>query len=92
MDNAIVTLQSVREELNITSNTDDVKLDRLLQTARQFIEGYVGPLDDFGSAEAVPEPIRQAIRLYVGHLYDEGAAPVPEGVFALIGPYRRWVF
>ena len=88
----IVTLASIREALNITITDDDVKLARLLEAARDFIEGYVGPLDAFEAADAVPDAIAQALRLYVGHLYEEDAAPVPEGVFALIDPYRKWEF
>ena len=88
----IVTIPSLHDALNITIGDDDLKLERLVETARDFIEGYVGPLDDFETADAVPAAIAQAMRLYVGHLYDEDAAPVPEGVFALIGPYRKWEF
>lgn len=88
----IVTIASLHEALNITITLDDGKLARLLEAARDFVEGYVGPLDDFDAADAVPDAIAQALRLYVGHLYEEDAAPVPEGVFALIGPYRKWEF
>lgn len=50
----------------------------------------------YGDPEDVPEPIRQAARLLVGHWYESREAvaegnqnPVPYAVDALIAPYRR---
>lgn len=47
----------------------------------------------YGDAEDVPEPLRQAVRLLVAHLYENrgSAAPdlaLPASVTALIAPYR----
>ncbi|MGD9879022.1 MAG: head-tail connector protein [Hyphomicrobiaceae bacterium] len=59
----------------------------------RFVAGYV-------SAELVPEPIRQAIKLLVGHWYEfreevvVGAAvnSIPSGVAALLFTHRVWSF
>jgi len=54
-----------------------------------FVAGY-------GLAAAVPAPIKAAILLHVGNLYenrsavdDDSLAPLPMAYDALIGPYRR---
>ena len=59
----------------------------------EFVAGYGGP-------QAVPQPIMQAMRLLVGHFYENreasvvgtSAAPLPFAVDALLAPYRtNWV-
>lgn len=59
----------------------------------EFVAGY-------GGAEAAPQPIMQAMRLLVGHFYENreasvvgtSAAPLPFAVDALLAPYRTsWV-
>lgn len=56
-----------------------------------FVGGYSGP-------QAVPQPIMQAMRLLVGHFYENREAaggalsPMPFAVDALLAPYRTaWV-
>jgi len=36
----------------------------------------------------IPEPIKQAMKLMVGHWYDNPGAPAPEAVAALLAPWR----
>jgi uncharacterized phiE125 gp8 family phage protein len=47
----------------------------------------------YGGVAAVPEPLKQAIRLLVAAAYDDrgeaGAGSMPPGVEALLAPYRR---
>jgi uncharacterized phiE125 gp8 family phage protein len=57
-----------------------------------FVAGY-------GAATAVPKPIKQAMLLLIGHLYEHREAvttgqitTVPMAVDALIYPYRNWSF
>lgn len=88
----IVPLADLKAALNVTLDLDDAKLTAKLEAARDVMEAYVGPLDDFASAEAVPAAVKEAMKLYAGNLYDADAAPVPEGFYALIGPYRAWEF
>ena len=56
----------------------------------RFVAGY-------GTAAAVPEPIRQAILILIGELYEQrqesvpaSFAAVPFGVRALLTPYKVW--
>jgi uncharacterized phiE125 gp8 family phage protein len=53
---------------------------------------------DSPEPEVIPEPIRQAVLLLVGHWFENradvavgvSAAPVPQGVLDLIAPYRQF--
>ena len=56
----------------------------------RFVAGY-------GAAAAVPEPIRQAMLILIGELYEQrqesvpaSFAAVPFGVRALLTPYKVW--
>lgn len=88
----IVPLAELKDALNVTLDVDDDKLGRKIEAARDFLEGWVGPLDAYETAEKVPDALREALKLHAGHLYDNDAAEVPPGFFALIGAYRKWVF
>lgn len=95
----IVPLTDLKDALNVTLDEDDRKLFDKLEAARDFVEGYVGPLDAFESVSAVPDALKEALKMYAGHLYENPEATTPQtlnetplGFFALIGPYRRWEF
>lgn len=88
----IVSLADLKAALNVTITDDDAKLLAKLDAARGFLEGWTGPLDAFETAEAIPAALKEALKLYAGHLYDADAAEVPEGFFALIDPHRTWEF
>lgn len=88
----IVTLADLKAAMNVTITDDDAKLLAKLEAARGFLEGWTGPLSVFETADAVPPALKEALKLYAGHLYDADAAEVPEGFFSLIGPYREWGF
>ena len=53
----------------------------------EFVCGYGGAAD-------VPEPIRQAIRVHVGHafVHREGEERLPQAFYDLLTPYRCWEF
>lgn len=78
--------------------TDTFRAKR--EAARQHVERWVGPLEDFGAtADDVPSDIKAAIRMFVGHLVanrEATATDVPAeialGFHDLIGPYRKWEF
>ena len=66
--------------------------DQLNAVTIEFIAGY-------GDAAAdVPQPIKQAMLLYIGHLYENRESVItgtmvsetPQGVNALLSPYRVW--
>lgn len=52
------------------------------------------------TADDVPEPLREAVRQYAAHLYENreavlvgvNAQELPMGVFMLVLPYKRWAF
>lgn len=95
----IVSLDALKDALNVTLYEDDRKLFDKLEAARDFIESYVGPLDTFETAYAVPDALKEALKMYVGHLYENPEATTPQvmnemplGFFALIGAHRNWAF
>lgn len=89
---SIVSLEVLKDALNVTIEEDDAKLTAKLEAARSFLEEWVGPLDAFATAEAIPPALKEALKLYAGHLYDADAAEVPAGFFALIDSHRKWEF
>lgn len=88
----IVSLADLKAALNVTISDDDAKLLAKLDAARDFVEGWTGPLDAFETVDAVPAALKEALKLYAGHLYDADAADVPEGFFSLIDSHRKWEF
>ena len=88
----IIGLDDLKDALNVTLHEDDLKLYAKREAARGFVESYVGPLDAFETANAVPACILEAMKMYVAALYDGDTGEPPEGFFALIGPYRKFVF
>lgn len=95
----IVPLGEMKEHLGGTLDLDDALLGRLMETARKHIEQWCGPLDDF--EDDVPEDLKGALKMLVGHLYENREASfigqgqvteVPLGFYDLIGSYRKWAF
>lgn len=94
---SIVPLADLKAHLNVTTTDDDAVLTAMLEAARGFAEGWVGPLDNF---ESVPAGVVHALKLYTAHLYENReattfsgtGAEVPLGFFDLINPHRKWAF
>lgn len=90
----IVSLKDIKTLLRVDFGDDDLLLLGILETARGYVEGWCGPLDDF--TDGVPPAIVHGLKMYAGHLYehreavsDGGAlAEAPMGFFDLIDPYR----
>jgi uncharacterized phiE125 gp8 family phage protein len=65
--------------------------DQLNAVTITYVAGY-------GAAAAVPQPIKQAMLLYLAHLYENResvivgtiVADAPQSVDALLSPYRVW--
>ncbi|MFG1201741.1 head-tail connector protein [Xanthobacter aminoxidans] len=95
---SITSLSEVKAHLNISTDTDDELLTSIIEVSRNYVESWCGPLDDFEGT--VPPAIVQAMKMHVGHLYENreastfsgAAAELPLGFFDLIGPYRKWAF
>lgn len=83
----IVSLAELKDALNVTLDIDDAKLGQKLDAARDYLEGWIGPFDAFEIPDNVPGAVREALKLTTGHLYDEGAATMPEGILSLIAPH-----
>lgn len=80
-----------------TEQSDYAVVLPMVRTAVAVIESWCGPIAEM--SEPAPEPILHAIRMYVGHLYENREATslgsvneMPLGFFDLIGPYRKWAF
>lgn len=93
----ILPLDDLKLHLRLTHDDEDTDLAALTETARGFVEGWCGPLDDF--TEGVPAVLVHAMKLYAAHLYEnreatlDGApAEVPLGFFDLIDPHRLRAF
>lgn len=94
----IITLDDAKAHMNVTSNADDGLIADKIAAAEAWIGQYIGtPLADFDPA---PEPLKEAARQLVAHLYENREATivgvtmtdVTPGLFDLMAPYREWTF
>lgn len=100
----ITTVPEVREHLNITGTQDDALLGRLAGAAQELIERQLGfKIEDSYGGESqgpVPEALKQAVRMLVGHWYENreasvvgvAAQPLPMGVDAIVSEFRCYSF
>ncbi|MGE4372889.1 MAG: head-tail connector protein [Xanthobacter sp.] len=85
-------IAEIKAHLSIEDENDNDLLEGFTCAARGFLEGWVGPLDDF---EKVPPEILLAGREYVRWIYDSrdpdkpALYEPPPGVFSMIAPYRK---
>ncbi|WP_454917287.1 head-tail connector protein [Xanthobacter sediminis] len=92
----IVPLADLKAHLSVTTDADDGLLTAYMETARAFIEGWCGPLDDF--EDGVPATLVHALKEYVRYLYDSrdpdkpALYEAPPAIFDLIQPHRQWSF
>lgn len=99
---AAIELADLKAHLNITFDHDDALLTAKLGAAQAAIEAYVGvALDDAETfPDGTPEPLKEAVRQFAAHLYENrepvvvgvNAQTMPLNVFDLVGPYRAWAF
>jgi len=98
----IVGVHDVAEHLNIENGTDYDLLEQKIAVAENWIGKFIGiPLDDAETfPDGLPEPLKEAVRQLVGHLYENREATIiaasaelmPLGLYDLMAPYRRWTF
>ena len=94
----IVPLADIKQHVRVDFDDDDAMLLAKMEAARQHLERWVGPLEDF--EDGVPEDLKEAIRQHVARLYEvrepigEGSEStlLPLGYFDLIDPWRGRVF
>lgn len=99
---AIISIEDIKAHLNIVGGDDDTLLSNKVAAAEAWIAKFIGhELDDAEAYPAgTPEPLKEAIRQLVGHLYENreaslvgvSAEVLPFGVFELVAPYREYVF
>lgn len=91
-----VSLDKLKQHLNITDDADNELLTDKLAAASAWVAAYTGgPIDD-----ATPAPILEAIRQLAAHLYENREASLvgvtaqslPFGMLDLLAPYRCWAF
>lgn len=97
----IVSLADLKAHLNVTLDNDDALIAQKIAAAQAHVESDIGFSIETVYAEPleVPEPLREAVRLYAAHLYENreasivgvSIAAVP-GYRDIINSYRDWSF
>ncbi len=100
----VVSVADVKAHMNVTVADDDALIGDKIAAAEAWIGTFIGsPLDDATAfPDGAPEPLKEAVRQLVAHLYENREATlvgntltsmdVSPGLFDLIGPYREYVF
>jgi uncharacterized phage protein (predicted DNA packaging) len=99
---SIMELDDLKAHLNVTSDDDDGLIQGKIDAAEAWIGSFIGHAldDDEVFPDGCPEPIKEAIRQLVGHLYANreatlvgvSAEVLPMGFFDLLAPHRTYVF
>lgn len=80
----------------ILTTDDDVLIASKITTAEAWVAQHLGyALDDVDQfPSGTPEPVLEAVRLLVGHLYAdrEGMTAPPDGIHAMLEPFKRVEF
>ena len=96
----ILTLDDAKAHMNVFIEDDDALITGKIAAAEAWIGGFIGqPLDTF-APDPVPEPIFEAVRQLVSHLYNNRDAALIgtnivqncPGMFDLLAPYRTYQF
>ena len=97
-----IAVEDVKLHLNIDTVEDDGLLGDKIAAAEAWLAQFIGvALDDADTfPDGTPEPLREAVRQLVGHLYENREATlvglsitdVSPGLFDLIRPYREYQF
>ena len=97
-----ITVQDVKDHLNVDSDEDNNLLAAKIDAAEAWLAQFIGsPLDDATAfPDGTPEPIKEAVRQLVGHLYSNREATlvglsmtdVTPGLFDLVRPFREYQF
>lgn len=94
---AIVTLADVKAHLNITDSTDDTLISDKIDAAQAMLEQQLGYAIEV-EFPTVPADLKEAVRMLVGHWYENREASVigisasllPLGVKDIIRDRRNW--
>jgi hypothetical protein len=98
----VVSVADAKAHLNITDDADDTLIAGKIAAAEAWIGKFIGtPLDDvIAFPDGTPDPLKEAVRQLVGHLYENREASIvavsaemlPLGMHDLMAPYREWSF
>lgn len=97
----IVALADLKAHLNITFDTDDALIAQKIEAAQAHVESDVGfsIKTVYADPLVIPEPLREAVRLYAAHLYENREASIVgvsimavPGYRDIINSYRDWSF
>lgn len=98
----IVTVEDAKTHMNVTTDADDDLIAGKIAAAEAWIAKFIGfALDDAETfPDGTPEPLKEAVRQLVAHLYENREASivgismsdVSPGLFDLMSPYRAWCF
>ena len=98
----IITVADAKAHMNITGEADDALITAKIAAAEVWIALYIGTALDDAEAfpDGIPEPLKEAIRQLVAHLYENREATlvgmtmvdVSPGLFDLMAPFREWAF
>lgn len=95
-----INVEDLKKHLNVDHSEDDEYIGELSEVAEDAVAEYVNrPLADFVDEEGkLKASVRHAIRLLVGTWYANresvafaSPAVMPDGVYALLLPLRRFV-
>ncbi|HDZ73497.1 MAG TPA: phage gp6-like head-tail connector protein [Aurantimonas coralicida] len=97
----IVDLADLKAQLRVDHDDDNVLIEQKIAAAQAHVENAIGfPIEEtYAAPLVVPEPLKEAVRLYAAHLYENREAsivgvtiiPVP-GFQDIINSYRDWTF
>ncbi|SEB43412.1 uncharacterized phage protein (possible DNA packaging) [Nitratireductor aquibiodomus] len=94
----IISVEDAKAHLNITVDTDDALLSGKIEAAEAWISRWLEtPLAEMAE---VPADLKEAVRLLVGHLYENREATlvgitaeeIPFGIWDIINQHRAWSF
>lgn len=99
---AVLEVSDIKRHCNITTSEDDGLISDKIDAAEAWIGQFIGkPIDDATAFPGgAPEPLKEAVRQLVAHLYENREATlvglsmtdVSPGLYELLDPYRDWVF
>lgn len=94
----ILALDDAKAHLNVFVTDDDTLIQNKIAAAEAWIGQYIG--QDLNTLSPFPDPLKEAIRQLVAHLYNNREASLIginivdncPGLFDLLAPYRTWNF
>lgn len=98
----VITVEDAKAHMNIVLDDDDALIAGKIAAAEAWIGKFIGSALDDAEAfpDGTPEPLKEAVRQLVAHLYENreaslvglNMADVSPGLFDLMNPYRAWCF